>query len=211
MFTGIIEHAGTVREIQVTPSGARLVLDAGPVAAEARLGDSVAVNGTCLTVVEQTAGTLAFDAVNETLRRTSLGALTEGSRVNLERPMRLGGRLDGHIVQGHVDGTGTLLAGTREGDSFRLRFAAAPELLRYVVEKGSIAIDGISLTVAALSADDDPAGAWFEVVIIPHTWSVTNLGQKSAGDLVNLEVDVLAKYVERLLGKGHSRAEAPGS
>ena len=205
MFTGIIENAGLVREIQVTPDGARIVLEAPPLAAEARLGDSVAVNGTCLTVVRNEDGCLSFDAVNETLRRTSLGALRPGDRVNLERPLRMGGRLDGHVVQGHVDGTGTLVSAVPEGDSHRLRFHAAPELLRYVVEKGSIAVDGISLTVAAVSDAEAGSGeAWFDVVIIPHTWEVTNLGQKRPGDPVNLEVDVLAKYVERLLGRSAS-------
>jgi riboflavin synthase len=194
MFTGIIEHAGEVVEIRVGPEGARLVVSAGPVGEGAGLGDSVAVNGVCLTVVEQRGGTLAFDAVNETLRRSSLGRLSPGSRVNLERPLRADGRFDGHIVQGHVDTTGILVRVTDEGDSHRLRFALPPEMMRYVVEKGSITVDGISLTVAALGED------WFEVVIIPHTWQVTNLSSRAAGDSANIEVDVLAKYVERMLG-----------
>jgi len=199
MFTGIIEHAGEVAEVQVSTDGARLVVESGPVAEDARIGDSVAVNGVCLTVVEKSGPRIAFDAVHETLQRSSLGALHAGARVNLERPLVAGGRLDGHIVQGHVDGTATLASATDEGNSYRLRFAAPQGLLRYVVEKGSIAIDGISLTVAAV------ADEWFEVVIIPHTWQVTNLGQKTPGAVVNLEVDVIAKYVERLLG-GHRGA-----
>jgi riboflavin synthase len=193
MFTGIIEHAGTLDAIQVREDGARLVVNAGPLAEEARLGDSVAVNGVCLTVVENRDGRLAFDAVPETLDRTGLGALTQGSRVNLERPLRAGDRLDGHIVQGHVDGVALLEAVTPEGNGYRLRYRPGPTLLRYVVEKGSICIDGISLTVAALGAD------WFEVAIIPHTWEVTNLRERRPGDRANIEVDVLAKYVERLL------------
>lgn len=194
MFTGIIEYSGRIAGIEVTPAGARLSVEAGPLAA-ARLGDSVAVNGTCLTVVACEGDTLAFDAINETLRRTSLGALQPGDRVNLERPMRADGRFDGHIVQGHVDGTATLESAQADGGSYRLRFRAAPELLRYVVEKGSITVDGISLTVAALGDD------WFEVAIIPHTWEVTNLSGKAVGAPVNLEVDVLAKYVEKLLAR----------
>jgi riboflavin synthase len=194
MFTGIIEQAGEVRRIHVSADGARLVVRAERIAAGAHLGDSVAVNGVCLTVVENDGAELSFDAVNETLRRTSLGSLSPGSRVNLERPMRADGRFDGHIVQGHVDGTGTLVSVLEEGRSRRLRFRAGPEILRYVVEKGSITVDGISLTVAALGDE------WFEVVIIPHTWAITSLGERKPGDAVNLEVDLVAKYVERLLG-----------
>lgn len=193
MFTGIIEHAGEVARIDAGPEGARLTVAAGPVAQGARIGDSVAVNGTCLTVVEIGEGQLSFDAVNETLRRTSLGDLRAGDRVNLERPLRADGRFDGHIVQGHVDGTGTLERIDEEGASRRIRIAAAPGILRYVVEKGSITVDGISLTVAALGT------GWFEVVIIPHTWEKTNLQTRRPGNRVNLEVDILAKYVERLV------------
>ena len=193
MFTGIIEGMGEVLAFDRTEAGARLRLAAGPVAEGARIGDSVAINGTCLTVVALDGDRLEFEAVPETLRRTNLGELAAGARVNLERPLRAGGRLDGHIVQGHVDGTGHVAAVTPEGDSLRIQIAAEPELLRYVVEKGSIAVDGISLTVAAV----DYAG--FEVAIIPHTAAVTTLGQRAPGAKVNLEVDILAKYVERLL------------
>jgi riboflavin synthase len=193
MFTGIIECAGEVSRIDIGSDGARLVLSAPAIAADARLGDSVAVNGVCLTVVANDGRELAFDAVQETLRRSSLGELKEGSRVNLERPLRADGRFDGHIVQGHVDTTARLVRVSREGESHRLRFGLEPAMLRYVVEKGSITVDGISLTVAAVGAD------WFEVVIIPHTWEVTNLSSKGEGAAVNIEVDVLAKYVERML------------
>lgn len=193
MFTGIIEGAGEVEAVEVREDGARLVIHAPEIAAGAGIGDSVAVNGVCLTAVALHDGRLAFDAVTETLRRTNLGALHPGERVNLERPLRANGRFDGHVVQGHVDGTAELAQVTVEGNARRLRFRLAPELLRYVVEKGSIALDGISLTVAAVGAE------WFEVVIIPHTLAVTNLGFKSSGDSVNVEVDLLAKYVERLL------------
>jgi len=193
MFTGIIEHAGTVAECLPRPEGARLAVEAGPAAAEARVGDSVAVNGVCLTVVAVQGERLAFDAVAETLRRTNLGGLRPGRRVNLERPLRAGARLDGHIVQGHVDGVVPLLSVVLEGDSRRLRFGLPAALARYVVEKGSVALDGISLTVAALGDE------WFEVAVIPHTWAVTNLAELSPGAQVNMEVDILAKYVERLL------------
>jgi riboflavin synthase len=193
MFTGIIEHLGRIRGIQLEEGGARLVVEAGPLAHDARVGDSVAVNGVCLTVVEKEGENLSFDAVRETLHRSSLGQLTEGAPVNLERPMRADGRFDGHIVQGHVDTTAIMASETPEGDSRRLRFTMEPSMLRYVVEKGSITVEGISLTVAALGED------WFEVVIIPHTWRVTNLGSRALGSAVNIEVDVLAKYVERLL------------
>ncbi len=195
MFTGIIEYAGELTRLDRTEAGARLHVRAESLAAEAALGASIAVNGVCLTVVGTEAGQLLFDAVPETLRRTNLGDLGVGDRVNLERPMPATGRFDGHIVQGHVDATGLLESVTEEGNSRRLRFRAGPEVLRYVVEKGSITIDGISLTVAGLGPD------WFEVAIIPHTWEVTNLGTRKPGDRVNLEVDILAKYVERLLSQ----------
>lgn len=196
MFTGIIEYAGTVEAIEVGVEGARLTVNAGPMASRARVGASVAVNGTCLTVVDASRGRLQFDAINETLRRTSLGSLRPGDRVNLERPMPADGRFDGHIVQGHVDGTGELIELREDGASRVLRFSAAPNLLRYIIEKGSITLDGISLTVAALG------DAWFEVAIIPHTWEVTNLSARRVGDRVNVEVDLVAKYVERLLAAG---------
>jgi riboflavin synthase len=193
VFTGIVEEAGEVARIEVRDDGARLVVRAPRVGAEARVGDSVAVNGVCLTVVEREAGSVAFDAVNETLRRSNLGTLREGDRVNLERSLRADGRFDGHVVQGHVDGRGVVRSITDDGNAKVVRIEAPAELLRYVVEKGSITVDGISLTVSGLGED------WFEVTIIPHTWEVTNLSGRKSGDPVNLEADVLAKYVERLL------------
>ena len=193
MFTGIIERAGRVVRREQAPAGVRLEIETGPMAEAACVGDSVAINGVCLTVVAAEGGALAFEAVPETLRRSNLGDLAEGDSVNLERPLLAGGRLDGHIVQGHVDGVGRLVSVTAEGDSLRLRVQAPKELLRYIVEKGSVALDGISLTVAAL------VEGGFEVVIIPHTWEVTNLRSRAVGDRLNLEVDILAKYVERLL------------
>ena len=195
MFTGIVEELGTVRAITPNAGGARIEIDATTVLTDAVLGASIAVNGCCLTVVEFTDAWWAADAVTETLDRTALGALRAGSPVNLERPVRLEDRLGGHIVQGHVDGVGALVARDALADgSTRMRFRAPTGLLRYVVEKGSITVDGISLTVAAVHDDG------FDVAVIPHTLAVTTLGPKAPGDPVNLEVDVLAKYVERLLG-----------
>jgi riboflavin synthase len=156
-----------------------------------RVGNSVAVNGTCLTVVAKRGGLLKFDVLNETLRRTNLGAVKHSTLVNLERPLRADGRLDGHFVQGHVDGTGIVRRWDRVGKDYVLEIRTARPLMKYVVEKGSIAVDGISLTVAAVGND------WFRVWIIPHTREVTNLCQRRAGDKVNLEADILAKYVER--------------
>ena len=192
MFTGLIEEGGRIAEIRAAEKGARLAVSAVLVLDGLAIGDSVAVNGTCLTAVEITAGGFAVDAVAETLRRTALGGLTAGDPVNLERPMRMGDRLDGHLVQGHVDGIGTVRSANPEGDSTVLEISAPPELLRYVVEKGSIAVDGVSLTVAGRLDDA------FTVALIPHTMSVTTLGPQALGRAVNLEVDVVAKYVEAL-------------
>jgi riboflavin synthase len=196
MFTGIVEELGSVASIVPVADGARIVIDARTVLGDAKIGDSIAVNGCCLTVVELGDGHWAADAVTETLDRTSLGSLAAGSPVNLERPVRVQDRLGGHIVQGHVDGVGTLVARDALPDgSTRMRFTIPEALLRYVVEKGSITIDGISLTVAAV---DDGACA-VEIAVIPHTLAVTTLGPKAPGDPVNIEADVLAKHVERLL------------
>ncbi len=201
MFTGIVEELGSVRAITPHAGGARLEIAAKVVLEDAELGASIAVNGCCLTVVELLDDGWADDAVTETLDRTSLGSLVAGDPVNLERPVRLADRLGGHVVQGHVDGVGTLHERVALPDgSTRMTFSAPAPLLRFVVEKGSITVDGISLTVASLD-DAPPAegeGA-FDVAVIPHTLAVTTLGPKRPGDPVNLEVDVLAKYVERLL------------
>jgi len=196
MFTGIVEELGAVRAIVPNEGGARIEIDAATVLTDAEIGASIAVNGCCLTVVELHDDWWAADAVTETLDRTSLGGLTAGAPVNLERPMAADGRFGGHVVQGHVDGVGVLSdRATLPDGSTRMTFTPPRALLRYVVEKGSITVDGISLTVASL---DDAAGT-FDVAVIPHTLSVTTLGPKRPGDPVNLEVDVLAKYVERLL------------
>jgi riboflavin synthase len=169
------------------------VLEAGDLAIGLEVGDSIAVNGVCLTAVEVGPAGVTADVVAETLRRSNLGSVQTGDRVNLERPMRADGRFDGHIVQGHVDATGEVATVVPEGEGWLVRIAAPPEGLRYVVEKGSITVDGVSLTVTSVDADG------FEVALIPHTLSVTTLGLLRPGDRVNLEFDVLAKYVERLL------------
>jgi len=194
MFTGIVRELGIVAAVDGGDGGIRLELDAPETAAAASLGDSVALAGVCLTVVAVDGGRLSFDAVPETLDRTSLGRLAAGDTVNVEPALRAGEPLGGHILQGHVDGLGTVHSNEPEGEGRRVRVDAGADLLRYCVEKGSIAVDGVSLTVAAL--DDDG----FAVALIPHTLAVTTLGALAPGDAVNLEVDVLAKYVERLLG-----------
>jgi riboflavin synthase len=194
MFTGIIEEIGTVKSVEPIGGGMRLTIECAAVLADAGLGDSIAVNGCCLTVVEQTPTTWTTVAQIETIDRTTTGTLRAGTHVNLERPMRLGDRLDGHIVQGHVDGIGTVATRVAHPDgSTQFHFTASAAILKYVVEKGSITVDGISLTVT----DVDEAG--FGVAIIPHTLVATVLGDRSPGDAVNLEVDVIAKYVERLV------------
>ncbi|WP_330295324.1 riboflavin synthase [Streptomyces sp. NBC_00503] len=196
MFTGIVEELGEVTAVEELPEASRFRLR-GPVVTEgAKHGDSIAVNGVCLTVVETAEGEFTADVMQETLNRSSLGALAKGSRVNLERPMELGGRLGGHLVQGHVDGTGEILSRTPSEHWELVRIALPANLSRYVVEKGSITVDGVSLTVVEAAAD------WFTISLIPTTLALTTLGIKGAGDPVNLEVDVLAKYVERLLAAG---------
>jgi riboflavin synthase len=200
VFTGLVEELGTVRAVIANATGARLEIEAATVLDDVVLGASIAVNGCCLTAVEFGEGWWAADAVEETLRRTCLGALVAGDRVNLERPVRLSDRLGGHIVQGHVDGVGEITERVELADgSTRVAVAAPDTVLRYVVEKGSIAVDGVSLTVAGV---DDKA---FEFALIPHTATVTTLGIKGPGAPVNLEVDLVAKYVERLMTRPGDR------
>jgi riboflavin synthase len=196
LFTGIVREVGLTTSIAGHSDGIRLEIDAPGTAAGARIGDSIAIDGCCLTVVAAAAGRIAFDAVPETLARTSLGGLSAGSRVNVEPALRAGEPLGGHYVQGHVDGVGVVRSIEDEGGGRRLWFDAAPEILRYTVEKGSITVQGTSLTVAAL----DDTG--FAVALVPHTLEATTLGALAEGHAVNLEVDVLAKYVERLLVGG---------
>ena len=195
MFTGLVEAMGIVHQCQDDGAGVRLRIAEPTVAKDAPVGASIAVNGVCLTVVDSDASSLVFQAGPETLRCTNLGQLGVGDRVNLERSLRAGDQLGGHIVQGHVDGTGEFIEARQAGAGWVVRVGFPPELGRYIVEKGSIAVDGISLTVAALEAK------WFEIAIIPHTWSATNLGTLERGAPVNLEVDIIAKYVERLLAQ----------
>ena len=194
MFTGLVQGLGQVVAAEETAGGVRLEIDT-PLAAELKEGDSIAVNGVCLTAVAPNAERFAADVMNETLRRSSLAAATAGAQVNLELSLRAHDRLGGHIVQGHVDGLGTIAEVTEDGFARLVRVAAPPELLRYVVEKGSIAIDGVSLTVSAV--DDES----LTVSLIPETLERTSLGAATPGRPVNLEVDVLAKYVEKLVAR----------
>ena len=194
MFTGLVEEVGTVRSVTPVGNGARVEIGAALVLTDVEMGASIAVNGCCLTVVDWGDGWWAADAVPETLSRTNLGALGPGDPVNLERPLPANGRYGGHVVQGHVDGTGAVQRIEQLDDgSYLFTFSLPPELGVYVVEKGSIAVDGISLTVA------DVTPTTFSIAIIPHTHAVTAMGRRRVGDTVNVEADVLAKYVERLV------------
>ena len=192
MFTGLVADLGNVARAERTGDGVRITVRSD-LATELSEGDSIAVNGVCLTATEVSGGSFAADVMNETLARTSLRNAAAGSRVNLELALRASDRLGGHVVQGHVDGTGRVSAVSDDGFARRVQIATAPELLRYIVEKGSIAVEGVSLTVAEL---DDQS---FTVSLIPETLQRTNLGAIAAGSTVNLEIDVLAKYVERLV------------
>ena len=193
MFTGIVEELGTIRAVRRGAASAVLSIGAAEVLSDLKIGDSVAVNGVCLTVTSLDDGGFTADVMHETLGRSSLGALAPGGRVNLERAMPANGRFGGHIVSGHIDGTGKIASVRPDDNALWYTIYAAPELLRCIVEKGSITIDGISLTVAAV---DDTS---FSVSLIPHTAAVTTLGKKRAGDTVNLETDIIGKYVEKLL------------
>ncbi len=193
MFTGIIETVGTVTEIEGGPDGKRFTIESDLVTSDLDVGDSVSVNGVCLTATSISGTRFSVDTIVETLDRTNLGSVAVGSGVNLERAMPAAGRFDGHVVQGHVDGTGAISRIDPEGTGQRWTITAPQALLRYIVEKGSITVNGVSLTVAAVSDDA------FQIALIPHTLEVTSFGDASAGDAVNLEVDILAKYVERLL------------
>ncbi|MDN4611765.1 riboflavin synthase [Arthrobacter burdickii] len=201
MFTGIVSEQGSVVSLELAADGESglLVFEAPETGRDLTPGASIAVNGVCLTAVTLDGGRVGVDVMGETLRRTTTGELQPGAPVNLERCVPAGGRLDGHVVQGHVDGIGVLLEREDLGAWHRLRFGLPSKLGRYAAEKGSVAIDGVSLTVTAVSAPEE-TGQWFEVGLIPTTLKETGLGAKSIGDPVNLEMDVLAKYAERLLG-----------
>lgn len=193
MFTGIVRELGEVERIEVSAEGARLAIRAPETAPRVQLGDSVAINGVCLTLVRKEGERLWFDAVQETLRRSNLGTLKSGDRVNLEDALRVGDAMGGHFVQGHVDTTGTVQRLVPQGNAIVMVLGVGEEWMRYVVPKGSVAIDGVSLTVVDVGADE------FSVWLIPHTRAVTTLGLRRVGDEVNVEFDMLAKYIEKLL------------
>ena len=193
MFTGIVEEVGTVRSVQKGSTSSFIEIQAEKVLSDVHTGDSIAVNGVCLTVTDFSSNSFRADVMNETLSRSSLGSLKSGSPVDLERAMAAGGRFGGHIVSGHIDGTGTITDIKKDGIAHWYTVTAPPEIMRYIVEKGSIAIDGISLTVAKVTDSS------FSVSIIPHTAAQTVLAHKRPGDIVNLENDIIGKYIEKLM------------
>ena len=195
MFTGIIEELGTIARIEQGAKGARIEIAAEIVTSDIHNGDSIAVNGVCLTALDVSPVSFAADVSPETLERTTLGGLKPASRVNLERAVTPATRLGGHIVQGHVDGRGTFVSAIEVGDFWTVRIGFPPEMAKYFIYKGSVAVEGISLTIAHLAAEH------FDIAVIPKTWEVTNLSSLSPGDPVNLEVDVIAKYVENMMQK----------
>jgi riboflavin synthase len=195
MFTGLVEELGSVASMRRGSKSVQITIKANKVLTDVKLGDSIAVNGTCLTVVEYTADHFTADVMPETVDRTVLAALKNGDRVNLERTLAVGDRLGGHIVTGHIDGVGQILAKTRHDNAIIIRIQAPEKVMKYIIEKGSVAIDGISLTVVACTDEE------FSVSLIPHTAAVTTLGIKKPGDMVNLETDILGKYVERFFSR----------
>ena len=201
MFTGIIEELGTISAFEKTAGGARMAVDASLIVSDTADGDSIAVNGVCLTALNVNAASFTADLSQETLDRSTLGTLKVGSRVNLERAVTPATRLGGHIVQGHVDGRGKFISAIQSGDFWTVRIGFPPEMAKYLVYKGSVCVEGISLTVAALG------DTFFDIAVIPKTWELTNLSTLEPGDDVNLEADVIAKYVERMMdtdGRMHS-------
>ncbi len=201
MFTGIIEELGKISSFEKQADGAKIIIEANVVTEGSKDGDSIAVNGVCLTALDVKAGSFSADVSGETLDKSTLGSLKLNSKVNLERAVTPSTRLGGHIVQGHVDGRGEFLQAVSTGDFWTVRVAYPKEIGQYLVYKGSISVEGISLTIASLERE------YFEIAVIPKTWELTNLSRLNSGDLVNLEVDVLAKYVERILHYGKSSAE----
>ncbi len=201
MFTGLIEQVGFVKRIEPYGRGRRLAVQAERICSDAKIGDSVSVNGVCLTIVELQRPIFAVEAVEESVQRSNLAALQVGEEVNLERSLRLDGRLGGHFVQGHIDGTGILQAIERRAPGYWLRILTHADLLKFCVEKGSIALDGVSLTVAGLAADR------VEVAVIPHTAESTTLAQKKVGAVINIEVDILGKYIYRFIHGQGTNAE----
>jgi riboflavin synthase len=203
VFTGIIEELGKVASFEKHPGGAWIKISARVVTKDSIEGDSIAVNGVCLTALDVAPDSFAADVSDETLKRSTLGRLNAGAKVNLERAVTPSTRLGGHIVQGHVDSTGKFLQAEKQGDFWTVRIGFPPEISRYLIYKGSIAVEGISLTIAGLTDD------YFEIAVIPKTWELTNLSGLKAGDAVNLEVDMIAKYVERILS--HRETKKPES
>ncbi len=198
MFTGLVEELGRVGSIDLSSDGAQISIQASLVTSDISNGDSIAVNGVCLTALQVTESSFVADVSPETLDRTTIGNLAVGSRVNLERALLPTTRLGGHIMQGHVDGHGTFLSAESQGDFWTVKIGFSDEFARYLVYKGSVAVEGISLTVAALNPND------FDIAVIPKTWEMTNLSTLQPGDAVNLEADIIAKYVERMmLSRGH--------
>ena len=204
MFTGIVEETGVVRRINTKPDSTAVTIIGKVIFDDLKLGDSVSVSGVCLTVSELSGKSFTADVMRETLSRTSIGSLKEGSRVNLERAMPANGRFGGHIVSGHIDGTGVISDIRNDGNAFILKINAPEKITRYIVEKGSVAIDGVSLTVIDVATDS------FRVSIIPHTSSFTTLSEKSTGDIVNLENDIVGKYIEKFACSGHTEKPESG-
>ena len=213
MFTGLVEEKGTITGVEQLGDSVRITIRGPLVTSDAKHGDSIAINGCCLTVMAQDGDTFSADVMKESLDKTSLGDLSVGDEVNLERAMQAGARLGGHIVQGHVDGTGTILDRTPSEHWEVVRIALPAELAQYLVDKGSVTVDGTSLTVVEVvdRAESDTGEPWFSVSLIPTTLADTTLGTKQPGDRVNLEVDILAKYVERLLGAPHLDQRSEGA
>ncbi len=193
MFTGIIEELGVLRSVRRGTSSARLVIEAKKILEDIRTGDSIAVNGVCLTAAHFNSGEFAADVMAETLSKTDLGTLNAGDRVNLERALRLGDRLGGHLVSGHIDGTGSITRLKKHDIAILVTIGAPVEVMRYIIKKGSVAVDGISLTVVDFNRDG------FQVSLVPHTAGLTSLGFKKTGDTVNLEADVIGKYIEKMM------------
>lgn len=204
MFTGIVEETGTVKAVQKGSASSYIKIQADKIFSDMHIGDSIAVNGVCLTVTDFGGKIFRADVMNETLSRSSLGTLKNGSPVNLERAMAANGRFGGHIVSGHIDGTGTISKIENDGIAVWYTISALPEIMRYIVEKGSIAIDGISLTIAAAT------DSTFSVSIIPHTASQTIVSTKKVGDIVNLENDIIGKYVEKLMKSAETAEKSSG-
>ncbi|WP_371369218.1 Riboflavin synthase [Sporomusa rhizae] len=202
MFTGLVEELGKVKAIAKGAKSVRLTVYGKKVLEDTQLGDSIAVNGTCLTVVDFSRDWFTADVMPETVDRTALSGLKPGDTVNLERTLRVGDRLGGHIVSGHIDGIGTILSKEQNDNAVIVRIGAGPEVMRYIIQKGSIAIDGTSLTVVEFGTN------WFTVSLIPHTTAMTTVGLKATGETVNLEADIIGKYVEKLLGLQHQAKPA---